>query len=348
MANNRTFWMIRAGEGGYMLNEFIEKKIIAIGWSQIGDLSKVRDQNEIKSLLSIKYPEYTQPQINNFAAQIYKFRFSIEIGQKILSYNASERIYWIGEVKSAYKFRKIKKDTEEREYPHYRDINWIKSVPRDELSPASKNSLGSTLTVFNVSQDIMDELLGADSRNRKQSRAGEPSIEELENEARELELLMLMTEKAEIEQKGREFIKDKFMGLGAYELQDLIAGILRAMGYKTLVSAKGMDRGKDILASPDGLGLESPRIKVEVKHRGQKIGAEQLRSFISTLRSGERGVYVSTSGFTKDGKYEGDRSANPLTLIDNEMIADLIIEHYDKFDPETRALVPLKKIYWPV
>src|SRR5688572_14225242 len=100
MADNGIYWMIRAGEGGYMLNEFIEKKIIAIGWGEVGDLSKVKGQNEIKSLLNEKYPEYTQPQINNFAAQIYKFRFSIEIGQKILSYNASERIYWIGEIKS--------------------------------------------------------------------------------------------------------------------------------------------------------------------------------------------------------------------------------------------------------
>jgi hypothetical protein len=39
------------------------------------------------------------------------------------------------------------------------------------------------------------------------------------------------------------------------------------MGYKTRVSPPGADRGVDIFASPDGLGLEEPRIFVEVKHR---------------------------------------------------------------------------------
>jgi predicted Mrr-cat superfamily restriction endonuclease len=43
-------------------------------------------------------------------------------------------------------------------------------------------------------------------------------------------------------------------------MQELVAGILRAMGYKTLVSPAGADRGKDIIASPDGFGFEPPRI----------------------------------------------------------------------------------------
>lgn len=35
----------------------------------------------------------------------------------------------------------------------------------------------------------------------------------------------------------------------------MVAGILRAMGYKTRISPPGSDRGKDVEASPDGLGL---------------------------------------------------------------------------------------------
>lgn len=56
-------------------------------------------------------------------------------------------------------------------------------------------------------------------------------------------------------------------------MQDLVAGLLRAMGYKTRVSPSGPDRGKDIVASPDGFGFESPRIVVEVKHRQGAIAA---------------------------------------------------------------------------
>jgi len=69
------------------------------------------------------------------------------------------------------------------------------------------------------------------------------------------------------------------------ELPQLVAAILRAMGLKTRISPKGADRGRDILASPDGLGFQEPRIKVEVKHKpNTAIGAPDLRSFITTLR----------------------------------------------------------------
>jgi len=60
---------------------------------------------------------------------------------------------------------------------------------------------------------------------------------------------------------------------------DLVAGVLRAMGYRTTVSAPGADRGVDIFASPDGLGLQEPRIFVEVKHRNETtMGAEKAGS----------------------------------------------------------------------
>lgn len=47
---------------------------------------------------------------------------------------------------------------------------------------------------------------------------------------------------------------------------------LEAWDIKQEYHQKGPDRGRDILASPDGLGLEEPRIIVEVKHRNGQMG----------------------------------------------------------------------------
>ena len=131
-------------------------------------------------------------------------------------------------------------------------------------------------------------------------------------------------------------------------MEELVAGILRGMGYKTMMSPRGADRGKDIVASPDGLGLESPKIKVEVKHRNGSMGSSNIRNFLGGLRHGDKGLYVSTGGFTKDAHYEAERANIPLTMIDSDQLVRLIIQHYDSFDPETRTLLPLRKIYWPV
>jgi len=120
------------------------------------------------------------------------------------------------------------------------------------------------------------------------------------------------------------------------------------MGFKTRVSPPGSDRGKDIVASPDGLGLTPPRIKVEVKHRRDKqMGAPEIRGFIGGLRGDDRGLYVSTGGFTKEAHYEAERSSLPVNLIDLEVLAALLVQHYEGLDAEGKALIPLTRIYLP-
>ncbi|MGI0079519.1 MAG: restriction endonuclease, partial [Nitrososphaerales archaeon] len=52
--------------------------------------------------------------------------------------------------------------------------------------------------------------------------------------------------KLDMEAKAAEFIKDKIAELDAYEAQDLVAGLLRAMGYKTTVFIPGTDKGIDV------------------------------------------------------------------------------------------------------
>jgi predicted Mrr-cat superfamily restriction endonuclease len=116
----------------------------------------------------------------------------------------------------------------------------------------------------------------------------------------------------------------------------------------TRVSPMGPDRGKDIIASPDGFGFESPRIVVEVKHRSQAMGSQEIRSFLGGRHVADKGLYVSTGGFTKDAYYEAERANIPLTLMSLDELVKALLDYYDQLDIETQQLVPLKKIYWPV
>jgi restriction system protein len=65
------------------------------------------------------------------------------------------------------------------------------------------------------------------------------------------------------------------------------------------------------------------------------------------LRQNDRGLYVSTGGFTKEARYEADRSNIPVTLIDLDELVELLTQNYEKADPETKAMIPLVKLYWP-
>jgi restriction system protein len=329
---NKNMWMVRAGEDAYIIQDFLEKKLVAIGWHKSGDLSALQSIDDVKRKLRKEYPHFKDGQVNNFAAQLSKFRTQFAKGQLVITYDPNERVYWIGEIISDYKY--VPDGIEM--FPHIRKVNWKKSVKRDLLSTSSKNSLGSTLTIFSIPEPVIEELL-----NGKLDAT--ISAEETEQAPQTLDAI-----KDDIEARAFEFIKDKISKLDWEDMQELVAGILRGMGYKTLVSPKGADRGRDIMASPDGLGLENPKIMVEVKHRSGSMGGPEIRSFLGGLRQNDRGVYVSTGGFTKDAKYEAERSNIPLTLIDLDMVVQLITQHYDNFDTDTRSLIPLKKLYWPI
>ena len=147
--------------------------------------------------------------------------------------------------------------------------------------------------------------------------------------------------------RSTEFIQDKITALDWDEMQELVAGLLRGMGYKTIVSAKGPDRGRDIIASPDVLGLKDPKIVVEVKHHRGQMGSSEIRRFAGGLRSKDKDLYVSTGGFSKEAHYEAERPNIPVNLVDLDLLVNLIVQYYNSFDADARALVPLTKIYWP-
>ncbi|MDX6225492.1 MAG: restriction system protein [Frankiales bacterium] len=138
------------------------------------------------------------------------------------------------------------------------------------------------------------------------------------------------------------------MSMDAYDFQELVAALLRAMGYHVhWVSPPGPDRGLDILAFTDPLGAAGPRIKVQVKRRQEKTTSDGLRSFMAILGPGDVGIYISAGGFTTDASREARSQENRrITLIDLERLFDLWVEHADRLTEADQALLPLKPVYF--
>lgn len=331
MSNN---WMIRAGRGGTYIDDFHDKSCAAIGWSRLGNLKQYGDAEAVREAYISEFPQAKPQAMANAVAMIVKFRDQIKKGDTVISYNTETRQYLIGEDQGQY----VYKPGEVGDYPNLRVVDWQGWVDRDALSQSAKNSLGSTLTLFSVSDDVIAEMRAALSG--KPRKAADP--EEALEESGSFELL-----KNEVVGKSHELIKDKLASLLPEDMEEMVAAILRAMGYKAKVSPKGPDRGVDVIASRDGLGLTQPRIKAEVKHRDGAMGAPAIRGFIGTLREGDSGLFVSTGGFSKEARYEADRSTFPLTLVDMDDLANLITAHYESFDLEGRAMLPLIRVFWP-
>lgn len=339
MEKNYKIWMVRAGSGGYLVDEFLAWGIAAIGWNDLGEISQNIEYDELKQLYLSTYPEDGMGRVNQNTSQVWRFTKEIKVGDKIVTYDSTSRNYYLGEVTSPYEF-----DTT-LSFHHILKVEWMpEPTSRDVLSTASKNTLGSVLTTFEIVTTIWEDLISSNPQNMSSTEIVLEEKQHIEEEPENLEEL-----KEDIQYKSQEFIKDIIANLNWQDTEKLVAGVLRGIGYKTRLTPSTSDFGSDIIVSPDELGMEEPRIKVEVKKRTrEKIGTPDIRGFIGGMRDYNKGIFVSTSGFSKDARHEAERANVAITLIDLDWLVELLVNNYEKLDVETKALVPLKRIYWPV
>lgn len=153
------------------------------------------------------------------------------------------------------------------------------------------------------------------------------------------------------EADARAEIEDYLANLGPYELQDVVAALLRGMGYTTpFIAPKGPDGGTDILAYPDPLGARTPHIRVQVKHRarsGQKATRDEIASLRGILRQDrEMGLFVSTAGFTSEAVREARQGGVHIDLMDLNGLLEKWTSFYDRLTEEDKGSLRLRRVFF--
>jgi len=115
------------------------------------------------------------------------------------------------------------------------------------------------------------------------------------------------------------------------------------MGYRARL-ARTNEPNVDLIAHKDELGFEPPIIKVQVKSSPGKISDRDVSAMYSKVSQQEYGLLIALGEFTKDA-WQFAMSKSNLRLIDGEGLVDLILEHYDDFDPRYKGIIPIKKVY---
>jgi len=184
--------MIRA-EAGTLFPAFKEREVVAIGWYEVGDLTNARSPQEIRDLYIASFPAAKPGKINGEVAMLAKFRFQIAPGDTVITYNPETRVYLVGVVIGEYKFDP---NIIGEEYPHARAVTWEKEVGRDSLSAQVRNTLGGTLTLFSLTEEVLREL-----------RAG--GLETSPGIASAEEQVVIEQEREDIQGRSRELIKDR-------------------------------------------------------------------------------------------------------------------------------------------
>ncbi len=102
--NDKTMWMVRAGQHAHLYNEFKEKGIVAIGWNDVGDLSQITNPDQIKNVVRKTYSDYKPAKKSITAGQLIRFKFNFKLGDYVITYNPEDREYLIGEIISDYMY----------------------------------------------------------------------------------------------------------------------------------------------------------------------------------------------------------------------------------------------------
>lgn len=284
------------------------------------------------------YADSSQQARAMITGQVHRFGSVMQTGDDVVTYSPEERLYHIGSVTGGCIIEDTTGD-DEHDSRYSRPVIWRTVASRDKLADTSKNSLGTIATLSQIGDDVFADLTAAAGTSDDSPSA---PAQAADNETTDDDETRRITAN-----EGIEKIKDRIVALSWEDMESLVAGLLRAMGYRTTLTSKGGDQGRDVIASPDGLGLTSPRIIVEVKHRGNPMGAPAVHSFIGGLHDSDKGLYVSTGGFTKEALYEAERARVPVTLLNLDQFARVFVDNYETTDLETSALLPLTRIYWP-
>ncbi len=114
--------------------------------------------------------------------------------------------------------------------------------------------------------------------------------------------------------------------------EQLVLDLLHAMGYGTSrsdlqrVGGSG-DGGIDGIISLDRLGLE--KVYVQAKRWRNTVGSPEIQGFMGALQlqSASKGVFITTSTFTRDARDAAARARGSIVLVDGAQLSALMMAH---------------------
>ncbi len=307
---------------------FLKDDKIAIGWKEIGNLKDIpANRDDFKEKYIQVFPDAKKGSIPTSVGMLYRFCHEVQVGDYVVYPSKSDRMINIGEVTGDYSYV-----ADAHEYVQQRDVKWLKHIPRTYFSQGALYEIGSAMTFFAV-KNYADEFLSALDKGFKKTSAASDEDDTVGATAEDI-----------IESTKDFILKELSRNLKGYALEEFVADLLRAMGYRTTVSAHGGDSGIDITAYKDEL---PPRILVQVKSQDSDIKETTIQSLKGAMREGDYGLFVTLSNYTKNAqKYL--ESTPIIRGINGTELVDLILKYYGDLDDKYQKMIPLKMVYIPV
>ncbi len=316
-------YVVRA-DGGKYAEAFRKGGYIAIGGNELGDLSGIKDYDELVELYTRIYPDVTSKiSLGLWCGFHWRFNQEISEGDYVTTPTLDSARLVYGQVSSGYYF-----DDKDPtcEYAHRRKVKWSsKELLRSDFPVPVQYALKAYLTIFKLRHEA-DFFKAIDRSDLIPEKGGTEKI------------------------SYYEAVIEKILQLDATEFEQLLMELLASIGFESEHVGGPGDKGIDVVGKLDVYGLASIDLKVQAKRyqKGATVNEKEIVGFRGSLPEKAQGAFITTSHFQKKAR---EQAINPefkkVGIINGEQLVDILVERYDSLSWDLKDKLSLKKVLVP-
>ena len=333
-------YLVRAGRNGEDEDYALMHNLAIIGFQNVPSLEGTKGYDEVANLVSEALPDRKPRAVGNFAGQLGAFALAMREGDIVVLPRKLTSQIAIGRVTGPYRYQHV--NTESR---HTRPVQWLQpDLPRTTFEQDLLYSFGAFMTVCNISRHDAARRVVAVLDGKPDPGPSVPlkSSTVPPSPTDESESIPDLSQVAHDQIVAQ--IQSRFAG---HALARLVDAVLRADGWVTKISPPGPDGGVDILAGSGSLGLDVPRLCVQVKSQNTPADVTVYRTLKGTMHTfkAEQGLLVCWGGVNKKVLQESQQSHFMVRLWDSSDLVGAIYRNYERLPAEIQAELPLKRVW---
>jgi restriction system protein len=340
----RKVYLVRAGADGEDEEYALENNLAVIGFRDVPTLAAAKDYDDVFKIVEQAMSGAKPRAIGNRAGQVWAFSVAMKPGDIVVMPRKLKSHIVLGIVSGSYEFREVRE-----ELRHTRGVKWVLNVARMAFGQDLLYSFGALLTVCNIARNDAERRVGAildckpDPGFLQQlvppTKSSPETIQAEEPSSSDLQQLA--------EDQIERHIQSRFSG---HALSRLVEAVLKAEGWVTRLSPPGADGGVDILAGRGSLGLDPPRLCVQVKSQTTAVDVTVYRTLQGSMQSykADQGLLVAWGGFNRVVLAEAKQGHFFVRLWDSRDLVEAIYNNYERLPAEIQADLPLKRVWMVV
>lgn len=335
-------WRVQLGKNGEYESRGLDENRLTIGFGIWHDISHLKTRDALVAEMARISPNDKSNRHKNFGAQVNQFVNVAQVGDLVITPVKTTSTIAIGRFTGEYK----PGPNGEVERP----VEWLrKDMPRDTFRQDLLYSLGAFMTVCEISRNNALKRVeavvasGRDPGDAVSTTMLSSSLQGLESDVQEAS-----DQPVDLAEIARDQIEKRIASVfSGHEFTRLVGAILTAQGYTIRVSPPGADQGVDIVAGSGALGLESPRVVVQVKSGTQTVDQPVLQSLIGSIHDtqADHGLIVSWGGYTGAVRRRLNDLYFRVRLWGREELIANLLATYDALPEDIRAELPLRRIW---